>query len=457
MSPATNSGNAAEIAQLEELESRPFLPRLSGYLRWMGPGYLQSAMTLGGGSAFAAIFSGAAFGYQLLWVAPLGMLLGVIVLSAVAHQTLSTDEDPYQALKERAHPLFAYAFAWGGLLSSVVWQFAQYALASAMIVLLAGQLGIALERWQAGLVALAWCVAVTALYGSGSKVVRLYETVLKFLVWGIVMCFAFVVVRTGVPEPGQILSGFVPSLPGDFKGVSAKMVIVSGLAAAVGANMLFVYPYTLRRRGWGKSHRRLARYDLIFGMLLPFSVAVTLMVVANAAVFHYLEPELFAGKKIAPDQVARIFADPERLGEAAGLWAFGLGILAMALSSITMQMLASGYACAELFGWREGMPLFQLGRHLPAIGVLGAVFWGDMVAWVPVPTNILSGLLLPAAYLGFLVLHGKRSYLGDATPSGIVGTLWKLGMLTAVGVLLSALGTVAVNDLPGFLERLGLG
>ena len=75
---------AQEVAELEALDARPFVPRTLGYLKRMGPGYMQSAMTLGGGTAFASIFAGAAFGYQLLWVAPLAMLLGIIVLSAVA-------------------------------------------------------------------------------------------------------------------------------------------------------------------------------------------------------------------------------------------------------------------------------------------------------------------------------------------------------------------------------------
>ena len=43
------------------------------YLKLLGPGYLQSAMTLGGGTASASLFAGAVFGYQLLWVAPVAM------------------------------------------------------------------------------------------------------------------------------------------------------------------------------------------------------------------------------------------------------------------------------------------------------------------------------------------------------------------------------------------------
>ena len=97
------ASNDQNVALFTELDARPMPGRIVGYLRYMGPGYLQSAMTLGGGSAFAALFSGAAFGYQLLWVAPAAMLLGVIVMSAIAWQTLSTGADPYDALKKHVH------------------------------------------------------------------------------------------------------------------------------------------------------------------------------------------------------------------------------------------------------------------------------------------------------------------------------------------------------------------
>ncbi|MCH2169982.1 hypothetical protein MK489_04290 [Myxococcota bacterium] len=39
-------------------------------LRLLGPGYLQSAMTLGGGTSTAAIFAGVFFGWYLLTHGP---------------------------------------------------------------------------------------------------------------------------------------------------------------------------------------------------------------------------------------------------------------------------------------------------------------------------------------------------------------------------------------------------
>ncbi|MCA9039084.1 MAG: hypothetical protein KDA65_01920, partial [Planctomycetaceae bacterium] len=52
-SPDTGSAPSAlelEKQQLRELNQKPLLPRYLGYVKLSGPGWLQSALTLGGGS-----------------------------------------------------------------------------------------------------------------------------------------------------------------------------------------------------------------------------------------------------------------------------------------------------------------------------------------------------------------------------------------------------------------------
>jgi len=449
------TGDPRELAELEALDARPFLPRTLGYLGRMGPGYMQSAMTLGGGTAFASIFAGAAFGYRLLWVAPLAMLLGIVVLSAVAHQTLSTGENPFQAMERHAGAFYAYGWAFGGIASSIIWQFAQYALASSMLVAVAASAGLEVETWHMGLLALAWCVTVALFYDARPSLVRAYENLIKGMVWFIILCFGVVVVQTGVPSPGDLLAGLVPfRIPGESQGVRGVTLVVSGLAAAVGANMVFVYPYTLRKRGWGRAHRRLARIDLVFGMFVPYTIAASLMVIASASVFHYGDPELFVGKKIAPWQAAEVLAAPDRLGPTVGMWVFGLGIVAMALSSITMQMLCSGFALCEMFGWEARGPRYKLGLLLPAVGVLGSVFWKDIALWVAVPTNVVCGFLLPVSYVAFIRMNRSRTYLGADRPEGRLATLWTLGMAISTGVLVVFLGWYVYDNAAGWWEVL---
>ena len=56
---------AHERARLAAVEGESLPVRLRTYATMIGPGYLQSAMTLGGGTATTALFTGAVFGYSL--------------------------------------------------------------------------------------------------------------------------------------------------------------------------------------------------------------------------------------------------------------------------------------------------------------------------------------------------------------------------------------------------------
>ncbi len=423
-----------ERAALRSLAARPFGARMRGYLRMLGPGYLQSAMTLGGGTVSSALFAGAIFGVDLLWVAPVGMALGLVMLAAIAWQTLSTGVRPWPAMRAHAGPFFAWAWAIGALLSSIIWQFAQYALASAVLVDLADLAGFGgIPPLAAGVFVLVWAVFVSGLYGRSPAAVRLYERLLRIMVWGIVLCFAWVVVRTGLPEPSALLRGLVPtSLPETRNGIAAATLVLSGLSAAVGVNMVFLYPYTLLAKGWGRDHRELAIVDLVMGMFVPYAIAVSLIVIATANTLH-LDPS-YDGVRLSPVEAAQVLA--QAVGPIAGRLVFGLGVLGMAMSSITLQMLTCGFVAVELFGVAVGSRSHRLATWLPVPGVLGCVYWSDIAVWVAVPTNILCGLFLPATYLGFCLLQRSRDYLGDDRPRGPLGGLW-LGAMFGVTAFLS--------------------
>ncbi len=53
----------SEKRYLNELSKASPLTRIGGYLKLSGPGYMQSAMTLGSGTAMAALFAGAALSH----------------------------------------------------------------------------------------------------------------------------------------------------------------------------------------------------------------------------------------------------------------------------------------------------------------------------------------------------------------------------------------------------------
>ena len=121
-----------EHSQLARIAEMPAGGRAWHYLKLSGPGWLQGAMTLGGGSAITSLTLGAVYGYELLWVQPVSMLIGCIMLFALSHQTLSTEEKPYRAFRQHVHPTLAWLWAVSALLSSIIWGFSHYPLSAGM-------------------------------------------------------------------------------------------------------------------------------------------------------------------------------------------------------------------------------------------------------------------------------------------------------------------------------------
>jgi len=78
---------AAEIDKLERLPRKPAFMRLWGHLQLSGPGFMDSALTLGAGTLAAAMLSGAAFCYRTMWLLWLSMGLGMFMMAAMVRFT----------------------------------------------------------------------------------------------------------------------------------------------------------------------------------------------------------------------------------------------------------------------------------------------------------------------------------------------------------------------------------
>ena len=439
---------AKEKADLVELQGKGLLVRWKGYLGKTGPGWLQSALVLGSGSAMASLFAGAFLQYKLLWVQPLAMILGIVIFAAISYQTLSTGVRPFDAMKRYIHPVVAWSWAIGALLATIIWHLPQYALAAGMT----DDMIKAITGWQPSsptsqtivLICIGLCILTistiaTWSYGSGHKGVRFYERALKGLVWMIILAFTIVIVRRameGGVEWGKLFKGFLPlHIPTDRRGVS---IVMAAFSAATGINATFLFPYTLLARGWGKEHRGLSRFDLMTGMLVPFCIATSLMIIATGCTIY--DPEQFASgsTKLSPIQVAAML-ESTGLNMFFSRIVFGMGILGMALSSITMHMLICGFAACELFGVEPGGWRYRLACLIPAPGVVGVVLWGQIGPWIAIPASAICGLMLPIAFIAFFILNNSKRYLGKDKPTGIKALVWNIAMLISIGATIASI------------------
>ena len=61
----------ADRLRLQEAQAAGLGATLKTFVRLSGPGWLQSAITLGGGSLAGSLYLGVIGGYELLWLQPL--------------------------------------------------------------------------------------------------------------------------------------------------------------------------------------------------------------------------------------------------------------------------------------------------------------------------------------------------------------------------------------------------
>ena len=457
-----------EVAELRDLKHKGVWARTKWYFSKSGPGWMQSAMTLGGGSAMASLFSGACVKYQLLWVQPIAMLIVVIRLSALAHQTMCRGERPFYAMKKYVSPIVAWAWAICTLVATMIWHFPQYSLASGMTLDLVQAFGgFQLEEGSSaqtfallGIAVVVLCLACRIVwnYNSGSKGIKIFENIIKGIVWFIIFSFVIVVVVCSFSGDGidwsAVGRGFLPfsmdggfhlNIPNDTQGIQ---IFIASLSAAVGINMTFLFGYSFLKKGWTREYSGLAKFDMITGMLIPYTIATSLMIIAAGATIT-LEP---GESSISPIKAASML-------EAAGLPAlvsrliFGLGIIGMSINAIILHMVVCGFAICEIFKLPEEGWKYKLATLVPVPGILCAILWSKMGTWIAIPTSAIALILLPVAYIGFFLLNNSEKYMSSDMVRGSKRFWWNTGMIAAIAITLISVVYYLVRVAPTYFTK----
>jgi Mn2+/Fe2+ NRAMP family transporter len=310
------------------------------YVKLSGPGWLQSGITLGGGSLSSSLYLGVLVGFSFMWLQPLAMILGIIMMSAISYVTLSAGERPLRAINSHVSPVLGWGWLIASMMANLVWSLPQFALGTAALRqnILPGILGTEAmpeipSKMIAGAIFLAFCLTFTLTYGAGGRGTKIFEILIKTIVSMIVLCFVGVVIKLSIEGKirwGEILSGLIPDLSlfvkptdyimphiekvsGQFQSFWTNMIVgkqrdvmISAAATAVGINMTFLLPYSMLRKGWDKYFRGLAIFDLSTGLFIPFIIATGCVVIASSSQFHGQPAEGF----VADEPGGQITAEP---------------------------------------------------------------------------------------------------------------------------------------------------
>jgi Mn2+/Fe2+ NRAMP family transporter len=287
---------------------------MGAFLRLSGPGWLQSAITLGGGSLGSALYLGMIGGTSLLWVQLVAILAGVVMLSAISYVTLSTGKRPFPAINQYINPVLGVGWITATILANMIFILPQFSLCyDAIDNNLGGNFAPDNSYAQPLVSALLLALALAIVYMNFKPgwAAKTFDLVLKAMVGFVVVCFVYAVVKlAGTLDWGAVFAGYIPNpfqwttMSSDLSGHLADLpeelktywsdkivsrqqgVLISSAAAAVGINMTFLLPYSMLARGWDRTFRGLARWDLVTGMAIPFVVVTSCIVITSAHAFH---------------------------------------------------------------------------------------------------------------------------------------------------------------------------
>jgi Mn2+/Fe2+ NRAMP family transporter len=355
-------------------------------------------------------------------VQPVAMFLGVMMFAAIGHQLLTTRARPYDVFRKKLHPGLALLWGFNVFLASVIWQFPQYSLGTAVFKDIFAVFNVDLPRGIIALILLVIGTAICWSYEKGSrKSIRVFERTLKYMLMFMVLSLFLVVIKTGI-NWGQLFKGFFSfHIPIEKKGIT---IVLGQLGAAVGVNMTFLYPYTLLARGWGKEHRGLKNFDLGTSMFIPFVLATSFVIIACANTLHTQGIEV-------RDAVDAAHALQPLAGLAFGRLVFSLGVLSMCLTTLIIEMLLCGFVLSEMLNFEFHGRAYRITTMIANIGIIGAFY--KLPLWLPVIVSSFNLVMMPVAYIGFFILQNKKSYLGEKNVSrGTRGTIWNIILILAI-------------------------
>jgi len=419
----------AETAEIVRLQKSPPWAQVWGYFKLGGPGFMDAATTLGAGTLTAAMLSGAAFGYKTMWLLWVSMGLGVFMMAACARFTC---RGGFRVIAEqnRYHGWFVGSLMTGLIGSAavaVIFNYGQYSLGTHLIESLAPMLGFEFPRQINWVVFMAVTGTMTLSYGRGRRGIAIVETFMKLAIVTMLVCFGICLILVGVDWGAMVRGIFVPWLPSGVEGVD---LFVASSAAAIGVMDWILFQYAGLARGWGRQHETLARFDIVFGLFLPFVLINYLVIAVFAGTLHKLGQTPETATELAT-------ALAPLLGPTWSQVLFYVAFLAVPVTTTVGMSIAGAIAIHEAMGWEPDTSSWRwrVCALLPQLGFLAV--WYPRPVWLVVAIAAFLSLSNNIVGWSFYLLLNDRRALGEDRCKSY---FWNLGIM----LLLTLLNGVAL-------------
>lgn len=406
------------------------------FLLGIGPGIFAIGYTIGTGSVTAMIKAGSSHGMQLLWVLALSCFFSWVLMEAYGRYYLVTGETALYSFRKR--------MKFGSLVSILIIVGISFGQWNSLI----GILGISAnaivetlalfipsikgnEYWWVLFVGIIIIGLMYLLLWKGKY--SIFEKILLFFVSLMGLSF-FISIFVVLPDPVEVVSGFIPSIP-DVKG--GKMLVAGFVGTTMAAATFISRPLFIQGKKWTKDNLKDQRKDALWAAVLIFIISGSIMAVAMAA-FYY------DGKT-----VTKVLDMVYALEPVAGKYAialFFMGTLAAGLSSVFPILMITPLMIAD---YQQGKldtssTQFKILTGLACIVGLAVPVFGANPIDAQILTQVFNVFVLPLVILGIIILINRKELMGEHK----AGTMLNIGLVLAFifACVVSYTGVVAIYE-----------
>ncbi len=409
---------------------------MTRFLRSLGPAIIVAAVVLGPGSILTASKTGAQFGYSMVWVLALAVILMIGASSLCARLGAIHDGTPCDELARRLGRPVAVAVGLIVFLIAAGFQTSNnLAVIKALSPFLDPKENPWLSKWLPVISVSSLNVILIFIVYRSRQLYTPIERAMKFLVMLMVIAFLANCLITR-PSFTQTLRGLLPSLPATGNNKGDLLVVMGLMATTFSIAGAFYQAYLVRDRGWRLADVRRTFIDSFTGMLVLGSITLVIMLTAAATL---------SGKNKLPESVSDVAVQLEGLfGPWAGI-VFTVGLFAGALSSFLVNSMIGGRLLADGFGHGKSTEA-TWARHGTALALLAGLA-GGLLAFLyvePSERGSIAPIIIaqastiigaPALALTILFLATRKDIRNDPlkrTPRWMLILAWGGFLVTLV-------------------------
>ena len=407
---------------------------------FLGPAYLISVGYMDPGNWATDIAGGSQFGYKLIWVLLMSNLMALLLQSLSARLGLVRKMDLAQASRV-TYPKTVNFF---------LYILAEIAIAACD---LAEVLGMAIGLQLLFGLPLLWGVSITVLdtllllvlQGYGMRKMEAFILGMVAIIGGAF----FVEMVLAKPDMGELVTGFIPSLPNN----KALYIAIGIIGATVMPHNLYLHSSLVQTRRIDQSNKGLwqaIKYNIIDSVLalnMAFFVNAAILVLAAATFYkvgmYHVEEIQDAHKLLAP-----------MLGTKWAAILFAVALIAAGQSStitgtLAGQIVMEGYLNLRIAPWLRRL-ITRLIAIIPAFLVI--LYYGEKETG---PMLVLSQVIL-SLQLGFAIvplihLVSDKKKMGEFA----IGIWTRIGAWLIAGIIVVLNIKLVVDEISGWLTNAG--